>query len=345
MDILDVIDTSDEPRSRRAEARATAIIAALSHDKARLAQAAIAKELLADPADLEEAEDVTDVVFVVHGMRDYGFWTQKLARRIRERGGDRVRVVNPSYGYFPILPFTLPWVRRRKVDWLMDKYVEVRKRYPNAGVSYVGHSNGSYLLARALREYPSARFKHVLFAGSCVRADYPWSRLEPARTGSVLNVVATADWVIALLAKGLQAMRAFDLGSAGHDGFRDPQPTNLKYAAGTHSAGITEHHWNAIADFVLHGTKPEPSAAPELFRKRRHFAIVALGVLSTLLLLIGVGAVVAGAVALLSAAVLGAVPAWMSQSALGGWLVANPVAPAFLFVAYFAVVRFVLTRY
>ena len=49
-----------------------------------------------------------------------------------------------------MLPFLLSAYRRKNVEWLMDRYTEVVARYPNATVSYIGHSNGTYLLAKAL---------------------------------------------------------------------------------------------------------------------------------------------------------------------------------------------------
>jgi len=74
----------------------------------------------------------------------------------------------------------------------MDKYVALRARFPNAEFSYIGHSNGTYLVARALEDYPAARFRNVLFAGSVVRRSYDWAALLSAnRVCKVLNLVAT----------------------------------------------------------------------------------------------------------------------------------------------------------
>ena len=58
----------------------------------------------------------------------------------------------------------------------MDKYAEAKALFPNAEFSYVGHSNGTYLLARALTDYTCCSFKYVVFAGSVVRTDYNWSK-------------------------------------------------------------------------------------------------------------------------------------------------------------------------
>jgi pimeloyl-ACP methyl ester carboxylesterase len=159
--------------------------------------------------------------------------------------------VTSTYGYFAKLPFFLPWIRRRKVEWLMDTYVGVRARYPEAQCSYFGHSNGTYLVARALEDYPAACFRNVLFAGSVVRRSYEWDKFfEAARVSKVLNMVATKDWVVALFPMGLEPLRQiFDLGGAGFGGFdqaipgRVPEVPNLnevRYVKGAHSAALVE---------------------------------------------------------------------------------------------------------
>ena len=65
----------------------------------------------------------------------------------------------------------------------MDRYAEARARYPRAELDYVGHSNGTYLAAKALHDYPAAHFKHIVFAGSVVRRDYDWLALIKPKSG------------------------------------------------------------------------------------------------------------------------------------------------------------------
>ena len=223
------------------------------------------------PADVlppEPEEDVTDVVFVIHGIRDEGFWTHKIARKVREAGRRAKRVYQTetsTYGYFPMLPFLLPPVRRAKVEWLMDQYTEDLSLYPNARFSFIGHSNGTYLLARALKDYPAVRFERVVFAGSVVRSRYEWDKMiARGQVGSVLNYVASGDWVVAFFPKALEMLRLQDLGGLGHDGFRPPAPANgnrveVRYARGGHSAALNERHWDDIAEFVVNGTTPKPN--------------------------------------------------------------------------------------
>ena len=75
---------------------------------------------------MQPDDSVTDVVFIVHGIRDQGYWTQKLAQRVKFLGAKQRNIasVASGYGYFPMLPFLLPWGRRSKVEWLIDQYTE-----------------------------------------------------------------------------------------------------------------------------------------------------------------------------------------------------------------------------
>ncbi|HOY22038.1 MAG TPA: hypothetical protein PK002_02740 [Cellvibrio sp.] len=223
------------------------------------------------PSDLPpeaQRRNVTDVVFVIHGIRDEGYWTHKVARRIlllarkQHIDGSIFATETSSYGYFPMLPFVLPTKRREKVEWLMDQYAESLALYPNAEYSYVGHSNGTYLLARALLDYPVCRFKNVVLAGSVIRTNYDWSCvISRGQVKNILNYVATADWVVALFPRAIQMLRFQDLGSAGHDGFNPaslmPGVFQIEYVKGNHSAALDESNWDSIAEFVLTGN-PQP---------------------------------------------------------------------------------------
>lgn len=230
-----------------------------------LADMQIPAEYLVDNLPPAPDTSIEHVVFIIHGIRDDGYWTRKVAQRIQQHAINKpLRCITPSYGYFAILPFLLPWVRRLKVEWLMDEYVGARARYPKAEFSYVGHSNGTYLVARALQDYPSARFCNILFAGSVVIRRYDWQNLiNNKRVSKVLNMVATSDWVVALFPQGLEPLQKFfDLGGAGFGGFNQAlKGTNInqvQYVIGGHSAALTESQWPRIAEFIVNGTIPTP---------------------------------------------------------------------------------------
>ena len=258
--------------------RATVFHDALTSTKGDLAKNAIPRDKMADTLPALPNPRRTNVVFVVHGIRDKGFWTQKLARRIKHFGDElheEFESHTQGYGYFAMLPFLLRSVRQRKVEWLMDRYTEERARFPHPGTKfhYIGHSNGTYLIARALENYPAVRFDRIVFAGSVVRRNFNWSNYvntadnnteqgeENIRNVSrVLNFVATSDWVVALLPKALQPWRWFDLGSAGYDGFDDA--SSIERVAqfqikGGHGAAMLEENWDSLAKFIVSGSLPD----------------------------------------------------------------------------------------
>jgi pimeloyl-ACP methyl ester carboxylesterase len=235
---------------------------------------------------------VTSVAFVIHGIRDAGYWTHKIARRVRKLGErkigsdgrqERWATETSSYGYFPMAPFLSPVGRREKVEWMMDQYTEALARYPCAKFYYVGHSNGTYLLAKALQLYPACRFERVVFAGSVVRRKYKWSHaIERGQIASVLNFVGTADWVVAFFPRLFEFVPVQDLGGAGHLGFKvagpgrrlttESQETPVidvtrpkiqnRLARGSHDAGIREHMWDDIAAYLLDAVVPADTPAP-----------------------------------------------------------------------------------
>lgn len=246
-----------------------------------------------DPTLAQSRPDVTNVVFVIHGIRDEGFWTHKIARRIIALGQSPPRIyasATAKYGYFPMLPFLLPSRRREKVAWLMDQYVEAKALYPNAKLSYVGHSQGTFLLADALKNYRACKFDNIVFAGSVVRKSYNWRRalVERKQITSILNYVATGDWVVAWFPGALEKLHLQDVGTGGHNGFEQylevPGLHERRFIPGRHAAALTEDNWDDIAHFIVNG-QPATTSAVELADARGWF-VVGVGLVAPLLWLV-----------------------------------------------------------
>ena len=222
-------------------------------------------------------ENVKHVVFIIHGIRDLGFWTTRIARRVKaiRVNPNEVESVTASYGYFPMLSFLFLGRRREKVVWLMDRYTEALATYPKADFHFFGHSNGTYLLARSFRDYPFCRFKHVAFAGSVVRTDYGWEALiKDGRIKAAMNYVCTDDYVVAWFPRVFEPFKRMDLGGAGFHGFKEMNESNdpsrlnqVNYVHGGHSAATQEDNWESIGDFLINGTPPTPPTS--LYRPQR----------------------------------------------------------------------------
>lgn len=226
------------------------------------------------------------VIFVMHGIRDEGHWTERVAAAVEDaleptlaidrtecqgRREPRIAFEISSYGYFPMLSFLRPGARREKVAWLLDRYAEARALYPNAQFHYVGHSHGTYLLREALRQVPGVEFKKVVLAGSVLRVEEPWQRFfDSGQVGRLLNLRASADWVVAIFPNTMERIGWQDLGGAGFRGFNQPTQglTNgpqrdgkLAYVEGGHGTAVDEHAWRTIATFVAQG-ELDPAGLP-----------------------------------------------------------------------------------
>lgn len=211
-------------------------------------------------------EDVTHVVFVIHGIRDLGQWAAAFELQLKEQfesvqlAKKKLVVASLRYGYFGMGPFLLLSKRQNYVRWLMDEYTEILARYPKVEqIHFVGHSNGTYLLASALERYTSLKVNRVVFGGSVVRADYDWARvLERGQVDEVRNYVAADDWIVALFPRFFEpawsrGIFANDLGSAGFQGFHAPSVTNIAYLTGGHGAFLEKDRTAEIARYLIHG--------------------------------------------------------------------------------------------
>ncbi len=224
-----------------------------------------------------EKREVSRIIYVVHGIRDYGNWTDEIRTEVEKRcdsAGDVAAVINSKYGYFPMIQFLIYSDRQTNVRRFMDEYTEHIARYPNAvHIDFAGHSNGTYILASAMQHYKTISVRRVFFAGSVVPKHYTWTDLiEANRIQRVINVVATTDWVVAIFPKVFEQISDLlrikpvtgwlDLGAAGFRGFLESSSTpavrNVKFTKGTHSTGVDVsdlEKLTAISDFLVSGNE------------------------------------------------------------------------------------------
>src|SRR5208337_2032625 len=134
--------------------------------------------------------------------------------------------------------------RQSNVRWFMDEFTEIKAVYPNLeAVHFIGHSNGTYVLASALKRYKTLKVGRIAFAGSVVRRDYNWDAVV-GRIGKIRNYVGSSDWVVGWFPKLFEmwpfSLLNHDIGSAGFDGFIRPLGNELeiKFVQGNHGAAL-----------------------------------------------------------------------------------------------------------
>lgn len=224
-----------------------------------------------DPLDNEPIRrdiEVDHVIIVLHGIRDNGMWAKRIGSVIKDtwRRSDSgkakpraVRVVSPSYGYFSLWDFLRPGGRRRALEWFQNMYANINALYPSAEISFVGHSNGTYLGAHALR-CKEIRYKYMILAGSVLRHNF-W--IDPNagkkwkdRVTHLFCLRSLDDFVVALLPGGLELIPILGplmkLGGAGAYGFKGlTEEKEQRSIRGGHGAGIEGDTWEQLAKFLL----------------------------------------------------------------------------------------------
>ena len=218
---------------------------------------------------LTEDSKIKSVVFVLHGIRDMGEWTSQFEKPLQDAymekhpDGAKLHVHRASYSYFGMGPFLLWADRQKNVRWFMDQVTELMAQYPNLTpeeIHFIGHSNGTYILASALQKYATLKVGRAALAGSVIRRDFRWSGFT-GRITQVRNYVGSADWVVGLLPRvfELPVFNLFnrDIGSAGFNGFEDGFAASMetRFVQGAHGAALHKDNIPSIVAFITAGTK------------------------------------------------------------------------------------------
>ncbi len=223
------------------------------------------------------------VILLLHGIRASAWgWPKRLAEEIRKRDPNAI-IKTPDYGYFSARRFAIPYLHRKPLRWFQDQYSQALAEYPEAEFSFVGHSNGTYLMAQSLREIGGIYFRRIFLGGCVLSPRYAWpSRPEPY---TVHNAFCHSDLVVGILCSALAGMGRRDVGTAGFESFRDfPGQQNLA-VAGHGAAFDTRTDLAAVADFILGGDPPTGILKePPVWTRRLSRISVVLGWLVLLLL-------------------------------------------------------------
>ena len=256
-----------DPDGQHGACRKRLFSAALADDLTALNERCVTRAMLADTLPPKPDESVEEVVFVIPGIHDDGYWARGIAQRIRQtaakynRPANAYRSIMLEHGFFGIFSLILPRIARAKVECLMDAYVDAASSYPRARFSYVGPANRTCLLTRALRDYPAIRFRNVLLAGNAARLGNGADRLiATGRVSRVLNMVEARDWFVTI--SPVDQARPYRFDPRGSDfrsfdqGLSEPGSGSVRFVTGGHGGGLMETQWPRIAEFIVNDAFP-----------------------------------------------------------------------------------------
>ena len=198
------------------------------------------------------------VVILVHGIRDFALW-QDVIRGALEEEGFKVEATN--YGRVNLLEFLVPiwFFRKRAIHAIWSQIRIVKQNNPNADISVIAHSFGTFVISHLMREAFEIKFHRVIFCGSVVKYGFPFEQLQNRFTPPIVNEVGTRD-VWPAIAQNVTT----GYGSAGTYGFRRPLVRDRWHNEARHGYFLDQHFCKKFwVPFLKTGQIVPGAKAPE----------------------------------------------------------------------------------
>jgi pimeloyl-ACP methyl ester carboxylesterase len=190
--------------------------------------AKLAKRLNAREATHEQ------LIILVHGIRTFANWQQMLKAEFQNAG---LKVESTNFDFFDLIRFLVPlkYFRRKKIDQVLKQLRQARGLHPDAKISVLAHSFGSYIVAEILAAEPDIIIHRLVLCGSIVPSDHPFvQQLGPRIRTHVVNDVGSRD-IWPALANSITT----GYGHTGTYGFRVPGVEDRWFKGFKHSDFLT----------------------------------------------------------------------------------------------------------
>ena len=129
-----------------------------------------------DPNFGGDAKDVTHVIAMIHGIRDIGAWHENVSSQLRSQG---TVVEQIRYQLYPAIRFLSPIdLSGKSVQRVVKRLRALGKQYPNARLSIIAHSFGTYVTLKAIEAEPDLDFWKIIFCGSVANDQFEWSDIK-----------------------------------------------------------------------------------------------------------------------------------------------------------------------
>lgn len=146
-------------------------------------------------APMETVTEQTDlqVVLLIHGIRTQAEWQQMVAKKLEVAG--KIKVFPIMYGFFDALRFWCPvFTRSFPINRVLTQIRVARDQYPNAKVSIIAHSFGTYVIGHILQSNFDIKFHRIVLCGSVLPQYFPWERiLRQITPENIVNECGSKD--------------------------------------------------------------------------------------------------------------------------------------------------------
>jgi hypothetical protein len=221
-----------------------------------------AANLQAD-VDATPFEGTTDVVVLVHGIRDYALWQSQIRASLTQAG---MVAELTNYGRFDLLRFLVPvqFFRQKAIAEVWEQIQIVKQQYPTARLSIIAHSFGTYVISQLIKNNFNLDAHRIIFCGSVVPYRFRFQDFQKRFMPPILNEVGTGDiW------PAMADSVTWGYGSAGTYGFRRPLVHDRWHNKARHGYFLTVEVLSTLLDSVSQGRhnrrcRHQPGASQDL---------------------------------------------------------------------------------
>jgi hypothetical protein len=212
--------------------------------------------LLSPPAQQRQ-----HIIVLLHGMNTDAEWQEALADQLRDDYG--VETYPIGYGNFSPLKFLFPiWTRRAPIKIVTQELRALKTKHPNADVSVIAHSFGSYILCNILESQTDLKFFRIQLCGAVVSTNYRWDKVESRVEKQIVNDVGHRD-IWPLVAK----ISTWGFGDSGTFGFKKVHVRDRFFNYGHSDFMTREHVVNFWKPFIVDG---QIKSSPTTMTRTRH---------------------------------------------------------------------------
>ncbi|WP_073970219.1 response regulator [Serratia ficaria] len=186
----------------------------------------------------------------VHGIRTYGAWQERL-KKVVESKVDTIEFQSYKYGYFTVISFFVPFLRRVKLKHFAEQLKDIRDRSPEKKeFMFFSHSFGTYIVVKALNDFLLKKNEDfnvglIVLAGTVLPSAFDFKLILDKTNARIVNDCGSDDRIL-FLSKALVP----NTGMAGRVGFYGLNNNRFvnRFFRGGHSHyfesdNFMEKHW------------------------------------------------------------------------------------------------------
>ncbi len=133
------------------------------------------------------------VVVLVHGIRTQAPWAEMVMHALSDEPTIQ-KVIPVRYGYFNMFRFLTPVLTRRgPIRLLARELRDIRKQFPDARLTIIAHSFGTYATAQVLDDATDIEIDRLILCGSIIPQDFRWDKVADQVRHEILNDCGTRD--------------------------------------------------------------------------------------------------------------------------------------------------------